>query len=156
MRDLTILALAALALVHPCPSRADISADKRTAARVFVEKMGQGDFSRIGDIYGPDFMAHSGGQSYSLDYDNASTKALREAVPDIKVKVENIIGQGNLVAVHWSATGTNTVAAAGLPGLGKVGSVQGMTFFRFAKGKIVEEWSVTDMLMLMRQLGMSR
>jgi predicted ester cyclase len=56
------------------------------------------------------------------------------------------------VAVHWSATGTNSVAAAGMPGEGAAASVQGMTFFRFAAGRIIEEWSLIDMAGLMKQL----
>lgn len=154
MRHLIFIALAALAFLNPAASLADSGADKRTAARVLLEKLGQGDFSKIDEIYGPGFLAHSGGHTFSLEQDNASTVALRQAVPDMKVTVERVIAERDVVAVHWSATGTNTVAAAGLPGQGKRGTVQGMVFFRFADGKIVEEWSVTDMFMLMRQLGM--
>lgn len=152
MRDLTIVALAALALLYASPSLAVSGGNKATAARVLLEKLGKGDFSKIDEIYGPDFVVHSGGKTYSLAYDNASARALRTAVPDMKVAVERLVGEQEFVAVHWSATGTNTVAAAGLPGLGKSASVQGMTIFRFADGKIVEEWSVTDMLSLMQQL----
>ena len=40
-----------------------------------------------------------------------------------------------------------------MPGNGKVFDVEGMTFFRFDQGRIIEEWSVTDWMALMKQLG---
>ena len=66
--------------------------------------------------------------------------------------VEHTAASDDLVAVHWRATGTNTVAAAGLPGKGAAANVQGMTFFRFDGGRIVEEWSLIDMAALTRQM----
>lgn len=129
------------------------TANQRTAAHVFLVKMGKGDFSGLDRIYGPGFVVHSGGRSFTLEQDNESGKALRAAAPDGKVSVERMAGDGDLVAVHWRATGTNTVASAGMPGTGKSFDVEGMTFFRFDHGRIVEEWSVTDWMTLMKQLG---
>jgi steroid delta-isomerase-like uncharacterized protein len=71
----------------------------------------------------------------------------------VKVRVERMAGENELVAVHWRATGTNTVASAGMPGNGKPFDVEGMTFFRFEDGRIIEEWSVTDWASLERQLS---
>ncbi|HEV2568503.1 ester cyclase [Sphingomonas sp.] len=147
------LTAGALFLCLASPSMAGVAAHKITAARVFLEKMGRGDFSKLDQIYGSGFVAHGSGKSYTLDEDNASGKAIREAVPDLAVSVDHLIGEGNLVAVRWSARGTNSVAAAGMPGTGKSIAVEGMTIFRFKDGKIVEEWSLTDRLALMRQLS---
>lgn len=151
----SLWALFAVALItFSMPARADTEDNKKTASRVLLEKMGKGDFSRLDEIYGPGFKAHAGDRTFTLEEDNASGKAIRSAAPDMVVAVERLIGDGDLVAVHWRATGTNSVAAAGMPGKGKRLSVQGMTFFRFDKGLIVEEWSITDQLSMMQQLGM--
>ena len=134
-------------------AQADDDANVQVAKRVFLEKMGEGRFDKLDEIYGPGFVAHSPSADYTLDEDNASGKLWRQAFPDLKVKVERTVADDDLVAVHWSASGTNTVAAAGMPGKGVAASVQGMTFFRFAAGRIVEEWSLIDMAGLMKQLG---
>ena len=134
------------------PANAE-SANRRAAAHVFLEKMGKGDFGGLDRIYAPGFVVHSGGRSFSLEQDNDSGKALRAAAPDMKVRIERMAGEADLVAVHWRATGTNTVASAGTPGNGKSFDVEGMTFFRFHQGRIIEEWSVTDWARLNRQLG---
>lgn len=144
----------ALSLAIACPtSAAAETANQRTAAHVFLVKMGKGDFSGLERIYAPGFVVHSGGKSFTLEEDNESGKALRAAAPDVRVSVERMAGEADLVAVHWRAKGTNTVASAGMPGNGKSFDVEGMTFFRFEQGRIIEEWSVTDWMTLMKQLG---
>jgi steroid delta-isomerase-like uncharacterized protein len=135
------------------PAFADVAADKITASRVLLEKMGRGDFSKLNEIYGPGFIAHSGGKNYSLEEDNLSGQAIRTAVPDLQVMVDHIIGEDDLVAVRWRASGTNSVAAAGMPGNGASMEVEGMTIFRFRDGRIVEEWSLIDRLALANQLA---
>jgi len=147
------LALLALTLAMSDAALAQNADDVRTAERVFLEKMGQGRFDRLDEIYGPGFVAHGRDRDYTLDEDNASGKAWREAFPDLVVTVERTAASADLVAVHWRAKGTNTVAAAGMPGKGARADVEGMTFFRFADGRIVEEWSLIDMAGLMGQMG---
>ena len=68
--------------------------------------------------------------------------------------VDHILADGDLVAVHWTARGTNTGTGNGLPATGKRLKVEGMTVFRMANGRILEEWNTIDELGLMRQLGM--
>ncbi len=147
-----VLALCLGAAFVPASAHAQ-SANQRTAAHVFLVKMGQGDFTGLDRIYAPGFVVHSGGKSFTLEQDNESGKALRAAAPDAKVSVERMAGEGELVAVHWRAIGTNTVASAGMPGTGRPFNVEGMTFFRFEGGRIIEEWSVTDWMTLMKQLS---
>lgn len=143
------LALASLS----SPAFGGVVENKATASRVLVEKMGRGDFSKLHEIYGPGFVAHASSKSFTLEEDNESGRAIRTAVPDLQVFVDRIFGEGEMVAVHWSARGTNSVAAAGLPGSGRRIKVEGMTIFRFEEGRIVEEWSLTDQLSILRQLG---
>lgn len=144
---------AAALLVLPAAVNAGPAENKVTASRVILEKMGQGRFDIQPELYGPDFVAHGFGRNFTLAEDEASGRQLRAAFPDLKVKLDRIIAEGDLVSLHWSAVGTNTVAAPPFPGNGKSVSVDGMSFFRFADGKIVEEWSTYDNLTIMKQLG---
>lgn len=124
-----------------------------TAKRVFLEKMGEGRFDKLDEIYGEGFVAHGATGDYTLAEDNESGKEWRKAVPDLRVTVKRTVADGDFVAVHWNAKGTNSVAAAGLPGNGGKADIDGMTFFRFQGGKIVEEWSIIDIASMRRQLG---
>jgi steroid delta-isomerase-like uncharacterized protein len=138
----------------PAAAIAGPAENKAVASRVLLEKMGQGRFDIQPELYGPGFIAHGFGRNYTLAEDEASARQLRAAFPDLVVKVDRIIAEGDMVALHWSSSGTNTVAVPGFPGQGKRANVDGMSFFRFADGKIVEEWSTYDNLTILKQLGL--
>lgn len=120
---------------------------------VLLEKMGKGRFENLDRIYAPGFRAHAGDRTVDLEGDNESGRAIRTAVPDLQVAIVRMVEQGDFVAVHWRAAGTNSVAAAGMPGRGNRLTVDGMTFFRFADGRIVEEWSLADEAKMMREVS---
>lgn len=147
-------ALLSILLLLQAPAFAGPAENKAVATRVIIEKMGQGRFDIQPELYGPGFVAHGFGRDYTLAEDEASGKQLRAAFPDLRVSVDRILAEGDMVALHWSATGTNTAKVPGFPGEGKRVSVDGMSFFRFAGGKIVEEWSTYDNLTILKQLGL--
>jgi steroid delta-isomerase-like uncharacterized protein len=153
MRFVLIATVLVSTLFTVASAEADEAANVTTAKRVFLEKMGQGRFDRLDEIYGPGFVAHGSTGDYTLDEDNESGRLWRQAFPDLKVEVLRTVADESFVAVHWSGSGTNTVAAAGMPGKGARATIEGMTIFRFANGRIVEEWSLIDMATLMKQMS---
>ena len=114
-----ILATLTSVLIFAGCAHTDSAAHTHTAERVFLEKMGEGKFDKLDEIYGPGFVAHGASRDYTLEEDNESGKTWRAAFPDVKVKIERTVANDDLVAVHWSASGTNTVAAGGMPGTGQ-------------------------------------
>ena len=154
MRLVSIAVLTMALAVSVCPgARADTADNVRTARRVFLESMAEGRFDRLDEIYGPNFVAHGASADYTLEQDSAATKSWRAAMPDLKVTVERTVADKDLVAVHWKVVGTNTVAAGGMPGNGARIGIEGMTFFRFSSGRIVEEWTIVDIATLRKQLS---
>jgi len=53
-------------------------------------------------------------------------------------------------AISWR---TVPLAAGGMPGNGARIGIEGMTFFRFSSGRIVEEWTIVDIATLREQLS---
>jgi steroid delta-isomerase-like uncharacterized protein len=153
MRLLPLLIVAGLCAAFPSVATAGPEENKAIAERLLLERMGQGRFEISDEIYGPGFVAHGFGRDFTLAQDEESGRALRRAFPDLSVRVDRVVGEGELVAVHWSATGTNSIAGGGFPGNGRPVSLDGMSFFRFADGRIVEEWSVYDRQALADQLS---
>jgi steroid delta-isomerase-like uncharacterized protein len=148
---LVILSLSLALPLCPAAAVAGTADNVQLAKRVFLETLAQGRFERLDEIYGHGFIAHGASADYDLSQDTAATRSWRTAMPDLKVTVERTVAAADLVAVHWKAIGTNTVTAGGLPGRGDRIGIEGMTFFRFAAGRIVEEWSVEDIAALRKQ-----
>jgi steroid delta-isomerase-like uncharacterized protein len=128
--------------------------NKEVARSFFEEVLGQGHLDKYAESHAKDFVAHGENQEYTLEQDIAAAKEERQALPDMKVKVNQILAEQDLVAVYWTSSGSNTQAGMGFPATGKKIKIDGMTIFRFKAGKICEEWSVWDMLSVMRQAGL--
>jgi predicted ester cyclase len=75
------------------------------------------------------------------------------AFPDARVRVDNLVGEGDVVAETFVLEGTHTGPFQGIPPTGKPVRVTGMTMMRVVNGQIVERWSEADFLGLMQQIG---
>ena len=128
--------------------------NKEVARSFFEEVLGQGHLNKYAESHAKDFVAHGENHEATLEEDIAAAKEERKALPDMNVKVNQILAEQDLVAVYWTVSGTNTQAGMGFPATGKKIKIDGMTIFRFKAGKICEEWSVWDMLSVMRQAGL--
>src|SRR5688572_4497841 len=110
MRLFPFFIAAGLCAAVPTVATAGPEENKAIAERLLLERMGQGRFEISEEIYGPGFVAHGFGRDFTLAEDEESGRALRRAFPDLSVQVDRVVGEGELVAVHWSATGTNSIA----------------------------------------------
>ena len=127
--------------------------NKEIARTFFEEVLGQNHLERYAESHSKDFVAHGETRDASLEEDMAAAKEERQALPDMRIKVNQILAERDLVAVYWTAWGTNTQPGMGFPATGKKISVNGMTIFRFKAGKISEEWGVWSLLSAMQQAG---
>jgi steroid delta-isomerase-like uncharacterized protein len=126
----------------------------KQTARSFFEVLDQGRLDKYAESHAKDFVAHGRDHDGTLEEDLAAAKEERKALPDMRMRVNQILAERDLVAVHWTASGTNTQAGMGFPATGKTIKIDGMTLFRFRDGKICEEWSAWDMLSVLRQAGL--
>ena len=149
----SVLVAVAIGVLSGCGAHAHTAQELRLARRVFLEDMATGRLEHPEEIYAADFVSHAAWFDYTLAQDQAATRSWREAMPDLKVSVTRTVAERDLVALQWHAAGTNTVAAGGMPGKGARVAIDGMTFFRFVRGRIAEEWSIVDVVTLGQQLN---
>ncbi len=72
---------------------------------------------------------------------------------DMVMVIEDVIAEGDKVAVRIRADGTHRGAIFGTEPTGKGFSVEHVHWHRLAEGKLVERWAVRDDLGVLRQLG---
>ncbi len=125
--------------------------NKSLARRVYEEGLNKGIFTVP---YTKDFIGHAGNGTFTRERGLTEAKGWRQAFPDLKMNIDLILAEKDLVAVRWTATGTNTGTGNGLPATGKSVKVTGQATFRFVDGKIAEEWASGDTIGIMRQLGL--
>ena len=74
---------------------------------------------------------------------------------DIYCTIEDIVAEGEKVAVRWIWSGTQKgeFELMGIAATGKRVTMTGISFLHIVDGKIVREWTEQDMLGMMQQLG---
>lgn len=76
----------------------------------------------------------------------------RLAFSEIRVTVDGLVTEGDLVAARWTARGRNTGDLLGLPPTGREAVTTGIDFLHIVGGKITEGWVSWDTLSLIEQL----
>jgi steroid delta-isomerase-like uncharacterized protein len=160
MRKISLLLFVALAAVPAAlatdnapPDRASQEAKNKTiAGRVFEEIFNQGKFQVADEIYASDFINHGLHKNFDLQADQAAVHDEKKAFPDLKMTVDLMTAEHDLVTVVWTFRGTNTAAGYGLPPTGARIELRGITVWRIVDGKIREEWTSFDDMQAAGQL----
>lgn len=77
----------------------------------------------------------------------------RNAFPDVRITVDEVIAAGDKVVLRWHSEGTHRGQLEGLAPTGVRGSVTGISIDLWRDDKVVESWTEWDNLGLARQLG---
>ena len=77
----------------------------------------------------------------------------RVAFPDLQIKTDLLVAEGDRVVAQWTAHATHRGTFFGIAPTGKQVSYDGISIFRLADNKIAEEQYLGDRLGLWQQLG---
>ena len=75
------------------------------------------------------------------------------AFPDIRFELDDMIAEGDKVAVRFTFRGTHQGVFQGIAPTGKQITYSALEIDRFVGGKFIEAWIVSDTLGMMQQLG---
>ena len=133
------------------PAATLIEGDDRALARHALENVcSTADPGRAVGVYSRKFLDHVNARDYS------GHEGIRESLGiyqllfsdgDLRIRVEDQVAEGDRVVSRWVAEGHNR---------GRPVRVWGITISQIAGGEIVEDWSASDNLDVLRQLGLPR
>jgi predicted ester cyclase len=128
--------------------------------RYFEDVWSQGKLETAHQIIAPSYQFHSPNMRIvgptGPDLVTGQVEMRREAFPDLKLTISDLVVQEDRVAVRWKAEGTHDGPLGNVEPTGKKIGYEGMSFFRVAGGQIYEEWILTSFSNVMRQLGVER
>lgn len=147
--NLTLLAQLGL---FPPP---DPEANKALLQRYFEEVANKGDLDLIDEMVAPDYVGHMPeGEAIGIEGAKQHIMVFRSAFPDLSFTYNDMIAEGDEVAVRYTVRGTHEGTLMGIiPPTGKQITMTGVAIFQIVGGKIVGAWSIPDMLGAMQQLG---
>lgn len=129
-----------------------IDENKDLVRRFMDEVWGQMNPETVDRFVAPDMIDHSGRGSGS-DGVKRAVRLFASAFPDWRTTIEDLIAEGDKVALRGVASGSHRGTFMGVPPTGKRVTVSGIHIMRIEGGKIVEHWAEADYLGMMQQLG---
>ena len=128
--------------------------NKALARSSFEEIMNNVNLAVINEVFSPNYVLHApAGPVHGPEGFKQFVLMYRNAFPDARYTIEEIIVEGDTVVTSWTATGTHLGELMGIPPTGKRGTVTGISIGRYEGGKLVEEWLNFDALGMLQQLG---
>ena len=123
--------------------------DRTESARRALERVCSGaGLDPASRYYSPSFVDHVNDlEFHGLAGAEQSVQLYRKLLSDISIHVEEQVATGDRVSSRFVVSGTSH---------GRRVRFNGITISRFENGLIVEDWSVTDTLGMLRQLGLAR
>ncbi|WP_194164680.1 ester cyclase [Microvirga thermotolerans] len=99
---------------------------------------------------GDDFFDHAAGARLGPEGVKQHIQGLKKVFPDLHVVIEDMVAEGDRVAVRARWRGTHKADFRGIPASHKPVEFTGMVFWRIADGKIRERWASVDVLGALR------
>ena len=130
--------------------------NKAIVLRLIEEVMSNGNLAVADELIDPDFVLHLPGSQGPLrgtEGPKRAAESFRAGFPDFRMSVEDVICEGDKVAVRVKQQGTHNGIFQGIHPTGKQVNVAATAIFRVVEGKIVEEWLSSDRLGLLQQIG---
>jgi len=128
---------------------------KALAGRIYDEVFNGGDLDLIDDLLHDDFVEHEAlpGLPNGKDAPKAFMTMARNAFPDFRMTVHDVLQDGNKVMVRARASGTHQGEFMGIPATGNEFDVAVMDIMEYDGDKVIAHWGVMDTAGMMQQLG---
>jgi steroid delta-isomerase-like uncharacterized protein len=138
------------------PLEAKMSEQNKAVARRFYEEIfNKKNVSAIDELCAPDFVDHSAmpGQAPGAQGLKQTFGLYLKAFPDLRMKIEEMIAERDLVVTRFSGEATHQGELFGTPATGKNITFNGIDIIRVANGKAAEAWHQGDDAVALMQLG---
>ena len=134
-------------------------ANKRLGERWFEEVWNQGRNGAIDELLSAEGigfgLAEPGTEIRGPAALKPFVRNLRDAFPDLHIVLEDMVAEGDKVAIRFRVTGTHKGDGLGFPATERKIDVTAITIIQFANGRLVHGWNNWDQLGMMEQLGVA-
>jgi steroid delta-isomerase-like uncharacterized protein len=129
--------------------------NKEVTRRFSAEVWGEGNAALADELIASDLVEHTPfpAPAPGLEGHKQVLAMFRSAFPDLKVTVDDVIGEDDWTCLMWHGDGTHTGDMMGIPATGKTVHVTGIDVLKLENGKIKERWAEIGAFSLMQQLG---
>jgi steroid delta-isomerase-like uncharacterized protein len=131
-------------------------ANRQLTQRWYDEVWNQQNSATIDEMFAADGQSYGFPEPGSVLVGPNNFKAIHStfcgAFPDLHIALDDIICEGNRVAVRWTSTMTHLGDHLGFPASKKKATLPGSSFLVFENGLIVAGWNFMEMHSLIESL----
>jgi len=130
--------------------------NKTNVRRLFEEVWNKGQMPVADELFAPSYTHHDSSTpdvGRGPESEKKRVTLYRNAFPDIRFTIEDMLAEGETVVARWSCRGTHKGELNGIAPTGKQFNITGVSIARFTNGKMFEGYVNWDALGLMQQLG---
>jgi len=133
----------------------DTDSNKKVVTEFIDALFSRGDLGAVDQYLHEDYLDHDPpwGADGTREGMRAAAAQIRAALPDWRSELHLLVAEGDVVAEHFTASGTHTGELMGVAPTQQVLTLPGINLFRLRDGRIVERWGRLDELGFLRQLG---
>lgn len=135
--------------------QATVQKNKDVYRKYIEEVFNRGKTELIPELLADNYIFHDappGAPNGSVSV-KQTVEMFHKAFPDLKITLDEVIGEGDLVVARATTRGTHQGPLFGMQGTGKKVAMTGLTMVRVRDGKIQESWVRNDVMGLMAQIG---
>ncbi len=133
--------------------------DNKAVVRQCFQTESNGNLDALDAIISPDYVLHdlaNPKEIRGVEGLKALVETYQSGMSDLHVTIDQQFADGDYVATCFTARGTHDGEIMGVPATGREVTIAGITISRCRDGRIVEEWEVSDVFGLLRQVGAVR
>jgi len=129
-----------------------IEENKALARRWNEEIWSKGNLAAVDELLATNFVFNYPAPGLAPDREGYKQTVTMASFANIQSVIEDMVAEGDKVAVRWTWRGTHKGEYMGIAPTGKQVTITGISILRIVGGKIVEEWGEMDNLGMMQQL----
>ena len=134
-------------------ARSTLEENKAVVRRFIDEIFMKGDFDAVDELLTDDFTPHTWGpMPPGRDGLKDAIERVKSGISDPKMTIEDVIAEGDLVAVRLTSSATHTGEFMGMPATGKTYEMGEIHIFRLRDGQVAEHWHQADFMGMVKQL----
>ena len=129
--------------------------ENKAVVRRFFDELNRGNVSALDDLLDDQYTGRFTGVPVPMN-----RQSLKQFVdlsagpfPDFSHQIEDLLAEDDKVVARVTYNGTHRREFMGLPATGKQVRFSGINIFWLKGGKVVEQWSQSDQLSMLQQMG---
>ena len=129
-----------------------MSESNKAVIRRALNAYNAADWDGLDDFFQTEYVHHNNADRLTLGQFKQGAAWLRVGMPDFEISIDEMVAEGDMVAIRITGRGTHLASLFGEAPTSKAITVYGAILYRLREGRVAEDWESLDEGHLRRQV----